>query len=557
MSNLICSIKNRSCFTILFFFIAVFSLSAFGKGELQEKKLNNLEWTLCITDFNVEGLPVTQSAIGVVVEKKLVDYFNGLDYKLRNIKEYDYYWNVLWMKSQNEVAKKIASKQADRDKLLFAGYANWRYKREIKKLNKEIEALQIELEDAELSDPALSILPRFTVSPDNLAGVFPQPPLKHGEYFFCQDKKADGFLQGKVSIYHERILVELSMWTVWTRSYSYTDTIIFSIEDIDLALHEFTAKLINSISGMEPASIIIRAQPSDASIVVDERFSGRGVTEMIDRTPGPVDVVIYAEDYDTVNTTLDLNEGERADISFSLNHIPVGTYNVTVNGKKGSAINDKSDENGSAEDGEKISDDVNNDKKKSAEAEKKSGNKKDDAAVYIGALYSGRTPLELSGSEGSNEAMAVETKSGKTSQIVFEIKDGSSFSLNPKAPPEIGRTEKARKGFYGALGRFWIGLPVAYMIMGFGNSYINTHNYAAASRNDMSHYDDAIRWGDIQTGAAIGLGALGLDVIIRFIIYIYQGNKEGSIFSKKPPSGTSSVDVPKKTDGNIQNSGGH
>ncbi|MDR2865014.1 MAG: PEGA domain-containing protein [Spirochaetaceae bacterium] len=486
----------RRIYTLLalFLFFLAARLLAADNEEAKKKEFRYIDWMLCVTEFDTSLLPPTQAAMGRTVEKELTAYLNGLDFKLRNAREYDYYWGAEWMNAQQEIAKKIAAKQTERDKLIFLDYTDWRYRREREKIDAEIQTLREQLENAELSSPNVARIPRFSVNENNINGIFPESPAQDNEYFFCKDNKLDGLLKGKISRYHERFLVEVQLWTVWTRSYSYKDTIVFSIEDMDTALREFASQLIDAISGMDYATVRVSAKPDNALIVVDGQLIGaHGKTEDIARTPGPVDITVYAQDHEPVTETVNLNEGEYADVLFELKSSPTGSYTVdTENGEQ--------------------------------------------ARVYQGGLFAGTTPLTLNGVVDSYGQISIQTEDKRTSQMIFQIKDKSSLSLDPKTPPPEDRVEKARKSFYGAFGRFWIGLPVGFILIGMSNTYINTYNIAPNTSGSGDHYDTAKTWINVQMGAFIGIGLLLADVLIRLTIYIYQGNRSGAILSEKPKS---------------------
>ncbi|MDR3301045.1 MAG: PEGA domain-containing protein [Spirochaetaceae bacterium] len=482
---------RTSAVVLCLFVLVSFStapLFAFGKGDTEKKELQEKNWMICLTDFDASELPPSQTVTSRVIMRQLINHLNGLDYKLRTTKEYDYYWTAAWLSAQSQIAKQIADKQSARDKLIFAGYTDWRYNQEKDKIDAEIELLRGQLDAVELTSPAISTIPIFTLAEENLTGTFPDPPAKSGEYFFCTAHKVNGFLSGKVSLYHDRFLVEVQLWTVWTRSYSYKDSIVFSIEDIDLALGEFASKLINSISGMESAELLVRAMPENAAIIVDDQFaSDKGKTKTIQRTPGPVEITVYAEDYVPATETIELNEGEHTDMTFDLTPIPTGAY--TIDTKTG-----------------------------------------EQASVYKGSEYAGTTPLTLTGPLGDYGQVSVQTEDDRSEQTIFQIVDNSKIILDPKIPPASDRIEKARKGFYGAFGRFWIGFPIAYILWSISGTFIATYN----ANPTVAQYDHAYAWNYVSVGAWIGFGILLTDVLVRFAIYIYQGNRPGAILPPKP-----------------------
>ena len=469
------------------FFTQTVLLFALGKADSSKRTIYNTDWTLCITQFDVSSLPQSRAALGGVVTRILLEKFEGMEYKMRKNGEYDYYWKAAWLKTQTEAAKKMAEKQAERDKLLFLGETGWKEKQQRKKLDKEIAALRTTLKEIEINSPNVSERPAFTVSKDNSTGVFPAAPMTGTEYALCSTQKADGLLLGKISDYYGRILVELQLWSVWTNTVSYEDRALFSIEDIDLALGEFSARLINAISGMVPATIVVNAKPDNAVIIVDDHHAGRGKSEEIDRTPGPVEVTVYAENHITATEKITLNEGERTEAEFELKQVPVDAVTIETTDK-------------------------------------------DAAKVYSGGLYVGPSPVTISGPLETYKQISVETKEGKTAQTLFQIQTPEqAITLRPTTPAPQGRTEKARKGLYGALGRFWIIAPLAFFSIGLSNSYADAFNLAPMQNRTPERRESATMWYNISIGCVIAAGVSLAEVVIRIFIYLYQGNKEGSI----------------------------
>ncbi|MDR2480911.1 MAG: PEGA domain-containing protein [Spirochaetaceae bacterium] len=508
----------RTSFAVFLFFIfSTGIMFPLGKSENKKQDILNTKWALCITQFDVSGLPPAQAAIGNVVMRKLVKHFASLEFKLRKTAEYDYYWKAAWLRSQSEMAKKIVDKQAQRDHLLYQNALNWNTKRKRNKIDKEIKELRAVFEETEIHSPSIWEKPVFSVADDNLMNNFPAAPAAGGEYYLCSDKKADGLLLGRVSIYHERILVELRLWTVWTRSVSYKDKILFSIEDIDLALDEFSAELINSISGMIPASIAVSAKPENAVIIIDDYHAGRGKSEVMERTPGPVEVTVYAENYVTSTEEINLTEGEYVEAEFDLKPIPVET--VIVETTSGETAN-----------------------------------------VYSGSLFAGVTPITLSGPLNKYKQISVETGAGKTAQSLFKIEtQDSTLKLNPVIPPEIGRTEKARKGFYGALGRLWLIGPLAFLTAGISNSYTFSYNLAQSNRTP-DKLNAQRMWFYTAGGLGVLTGIVVVEFFVRLGIYLYQGSKESALFRqnqnnaifKQPENdGTEPFDMSEEAGGRI------
>jgi DNA-binding winged helix-turn-helix (wHTH) protein len=488
---------------ILLISLLTFPIIAYAAGKAAAIDYKEKNWTLCVTAFDSSKLPSAQSVTSETIQRIITNNLQSLDYKLRSTGEYDYYWSVAWLAAQNVEAKKLAAKQQERDRLYFQGYSAWRYKREIKRVDGEIEVLRQALENAELSSPNIATIPHFAASSDNLKGIFPAPPAKGREASFCKSQNVNGFLRGNASIYHGRLLVEVELWTVWSRSYVYKDNVIFSIEDIDQALYEFSTRFINTISGMEYSVLVVKADPSDSIIIVDDKYiSNNGQSGEIHRTPGPVEINVYAKNHEPQSETVNLYEAGRTEIGFTLYPIPQGSFTVTT--KKGEKAN-----------------------------------------VYQGAMFVGQTPLTLTGPLDGFGQISIETEDNnkgeyRTAQTIFQIEDKTSVKIAPKKPAPTDRIEKARKRFYGAYGRLWIGLPVALMLLGVSESYVNAFNSVDWDKYPDLYdekYPTAVFWSrTMPISAGIGIGVLAADVIIHLILYVYQANRSGAILIQKDKS---------------------
>ncbi|MDR0526495.1 MAG: PEGA domain-containing protein [Spirochaetaceae bacterium] len=498
----------RFCIRLFFicacFFVAGTAFSL-GKIEKTPERINPV-WTLCVTEFDVSRLPKSRAATGGVITRQIVNRFDGLKFKLRPVNEYDYYWQAAWLREQSAAAKQIIAKQAERDKLIYSGEPDWKISAAQRRLDGEIKTLRVKFNEAELVSPNIASAPEFTVTKDNRAGNFPAPPRRGMELLLCSQQKSDGLLFGKVSEYHGRILVELRFWSLWAKEITYEDKALFSIEDMGIALDEFFARLINSISGIVPATIVVKAEPSNAVIIIDEHHAGRGKSEVVERTPGEVEVTVYAEDHVTATEKIKLDEGEQVEAEFTLKSLPSGEVEV---------------------------------KTKNEES----------AAIYSGALFMGETPNTLRGQIGHYKQINIETPSGGVAQTLFRIeKPESKITLIPKTPPPDGRIEKARKGFYGALGRLWIIGPAAFLSAGYSNLAVDAF-VSPYSNRTTEHFNNQQFWYNLSTGFMIATAAVGLEVLIRLGIYIYQGNRESAIFkSKNKAAAAKEPDAPSDTE---------
>jgi hypothetical protein len=485
-------VRNLS-FVFKFFlktFAAAFLLFAlvpavYGGGKTEEAAVESVskEWIFCVASFDVSALPVSRRIVGEVLALSLVSYLNDISYRIRMSPEYTYYESTAWLKARQEAGKRLAEKRNQRDELLFKGNAGWRYQKDIKTIDKEIAALQEAYAEAEAKIPVVEKKPDFRLTPDNLQGIFPQAPKPGGEYNFCVTQKADGLLTGRVSEYHGRIYLVIRVYAIYTRGVIYEDSVLFSSDDINAVIEEMGSRLTMALEGTPRASVAVTATPEDAVISFNRAFAGRGRVEEVERAPGQVEVRVSAPDYMPAEVTVDLFAEEFAELQINLT--PLGSSLILV---------DTPDYPG--------------------------------MAVYEGSLFIGKTPLELKLTTEYPEHISLETPEGHTASLIIPAGEKpENAALYPVVIPplEEGRLDKSRRGFYGAWGRFWIALPLAWMVTGVASTVINAYNYNQFRSREQYEEAQAYYWTGI--GLSVLAGGFALESVVRSIIYVYTSTK--------------------------------
>ncbi|GMO25528.1 MAG: hypothetical protein Ta2F_00850 [Termitinemataceae bacterium] len=501
-------------FFVGLFGFSIFSVPLYAKGAAQEIEPINKTWTLCVTEFDVSQLPQARQTVGSLVTRNIVINLVHTDQKLRRPDEYEYYRMYGAYNAEKDAAAKIVAKQTERDKLLYQGLSDVQYKKGLKKTDDELEKLRKNYNQARLVPPIVEIEPEFNITKNSGDVELPAAPITGSEYIFCKTQKADGFVSGKITEYYGRFYVQIALWTISERKYSYLDSVIFSVNDLTNAVTELTNRLIDEITGMKSSGIRIKATPENAVIVIGDYFAGRGEAQVLNFTPGDVDISIYAENHETTNATITLNENELADISVDLAAAPLSNYSVDIK--------------------------IEPDSKREQRKKEKAGIVEDEltgeetAAVYEGSYYKGQTPIDLMGITGDVRQYNVITKDNKTAQTIFKIAD-DALILKPKTEPKEGRTEKARRKFYGAYGRFWITLPFAILTNNMYKKYYNEavriHSVDSEYGYGMMDKSTTMLW---VTRGFWGLaGAFLAETLTRMVIYIYQANKATNPISVK------------------------
>jgi hypothetical protein len=185
--------------------------------------------------------------------------------------------------------------------------------------------------------------------------------------------------------------------------------------------------------------------------------------------------------------------------------------------------------------------------------------------VYQGSLYVGVTPFTLQLPRNQFSYISVETQEGRTGSAAYRdndivrgrvrfdrINDTTGMAaFNTKVPisPEEKRVDKARRGFYGAYGAFWVVLPVALLAAGVAGAYIEANNYVASYTiyDDYDKrkkiYDDAITANRIRIAATITWSTALAATFFQIGRYLYVSGGDSTPIVKAPPKKTNDENV--------------
>jgi len=508
---------------IFFLSIIIFSVSpglyAFGKKQIEsETEPVNTEYVFCITSLDTSALPPARQAIGDTVVKILANSFNNLDFRFRGEAEAAFYREQDWARSRAAAARLLQTRRNERDLLLYRGDPAWKYRKSLKAVNEQIQKLEEELASIDASTPNVEKKPEIRLTDGNINGIYPMAPDPGGEYLFCIGQNSDAFLTGSLSEYHQRLYLELSIYTLHTGSYSYVDSVLFSSDDFSEAMDEVAIRLAVAVSDILPAGILVQVTPQDAIASIDGSFAASG--EYITHSPGDVEIAVRADNYVPLVFPLTLNPGELAELFINLTPLGYSSFEVAVPDYPGSL-------------------------------------------VYRGGLFIGETPLALRIPGTEFSYISVETRQGEIGSVVFYgdeivkgraslIRSGESqagrsaiFSTNVPVSPEEKRVERARRGFYGSYGAFWFILPASLLTAGIAGNYILANNYAVTQRtyeDDMEMfnrlYSSAITAQKVQRAA---YGILGVSLGVTFFQifrYLYVSGADATPIVKDTGTGT-------------------
>ena len=485
--------KSRAVFLILIFLFLSALLFARGAQDAEtEIKTQNDEWILCVTDFDTSSLPPNKLIAAGVIARKIVERISAINYRTRISPEYAYYESYAWARARSVAAKALSAKVEERSQQIYRGEPDWRYSQNIAKIDAEIEKLRAALEEVENSAPLINREPIFKLTSGNLNFTFPSAPDSGSENRFCSAQKADAFLAGSVIDFHGRFYLSVKLYTVYTRSFVWEDSIIFSHEDLDNAIDEVTRRLLVVLSGNRPAAVAIKAEPQETLLLINMSFAGRGETGILEHLPGTVTVTASAPNHESLSFETELSPGELTEIKINLKQIEYGDVEISGDLK---------------------------------------GN------VYHGALYVGEAPLTLRLPVGRMEYIEFEAENKQRGTIVFEMPDASSLTRMPvrTGPPlKGGRVDRARRQYYWAWGATWVtGIAAWILYQNFvsANAAVNYNFYQTGSYNQQ-FYNDNMRMYDISNGALIAVSVVAVYDLFQLGRYLYIANKGSTPVSR-------------------------
>jgi hypothetical protein len=512
----------RKCaFRILLVFLLLGSrdgLFAFGRKQaVEEKEPINTGWTLCITAIDVSAMSPSWQTAGDTVARSLTAALQNLDFRFRGNEESAYYMNYALSKSRSKAADALIKKRNERDLLLFKGDPSWKYEKDLKAADEAIIKLEEDLAKIEELASPIDAKPALTISQKNIDGVFPEVPKQGLEYRFCADEKIDAFLTGDMIEYYGRIYLTIKMYTLFTNSYSFEDSILFSPEDFNGALAEISTSLAAAVSEIHPSAIIVHAVPPEAMVLVNGSYVGQGDIDMLIRSPGEAEIAVYADNYTPVEASYLLNSGELTELFINLTSLGRDAFFTDTPGSPGSR-------------------------------------------VFLGSLYVGETPLTLELPRSQYAYISVETGEGEIGSVIvrdnapvrnrtlFRRKEAMEGTADFMTAFPVSEEEKqvgnARNKFYRYYGAFWLILPATLLAGGIAKTHIAANDYVIA--NNL-YAGDPERRQQIASKAAMGrvvrtgaYGIMGVSLGLTFFqIFKYlnvSGGDSTPLIKVKPKS---------------------
>lgn len=476
-------------FPLLIFYCSFFFSPLFASGNKDDEnaKLLNNEWILCITAFDTELLPPAQRIAGDVITRILVEKLQTINYRLRVSPEYAYYEGYAWRQSINATSKSLAQKMDERSLYLYRGEADWKYKRNLKKVDAEIEKLKENLAVKEAEKPLIDTEPVFVLSQASTGSARPAVPKPGTERRFCQTQKADAILTGKIMEFHSRYYVILKLYTLYNNAWVYEDEILFSMEDISSAVDEIASSLIAVISGAPAAVIAVQTTPSEANILINRNYAGRGAVPEREIPPGKITIEVAAEGYKPASAETKLLAGEQ--VAFEINLGPLLYSDVIVDAPSGTGVR-----------------------------------------MYNGALYVGEAPYTLRLPIDQLVYISMENRSGLAAKAVFLTPDmpdeTAAVSLELSKPPLSGQkaVNKSRGRYYWAWGISWITGVTAWVTAGVYNSQRD----ALPNSGDQAFLASTEAWHYVSIGTLAVFGVSLAYSIFEEVRYLYTASERAT-----------------------------
>ena len=504
----------RNRFIIVFLFALLFAgeaLFAFGKKQVEEEVIPiNQEWSLCITAFDVSKMSPSWQTGGDTLTRNLATAVQDLYFRFRGEEESLDYQQYALAASRSKAASSIQQKRTERDLLLYKGEPAWKYEKELLNLDEAILKLEENYKLIDESPPVVEQMPRLKLIQANINGQFPEAPEKGGEYRFCNTQKADAFLVGTLSEYYDRVYLDIKLYTRFTRSFSYEDSLLFSPEDFREISTEVSNRLVFAVSELTPSAVIVHTTPTDAMVMIDETYMGQGEIERRIRSPGETEIIARADRHIPASIPLELVTGEISEVFVDLTPLGLNKYEIDAPQRPGSK-------------------------------------------VFLGSLYMGETPMTLELPSSEYSYVSIETSAGEVGSAILRgntvVKGSPNFTkINDESGKvdfvtlfpglnEQKRVEKTRRGFYGIYGAFWIALPASLLVSGIAGTYIASKDYASSTGMTVSDKVSSLATaGNIAKMATYGvIGGTLAAVLFQAFRYIKASGGEAAPIFKAPP----------------------
>jgi len=462
---------------------------AVALGRAEEEKVqavvkSSKKWVFFVAAFDTADLPPSQRLIGELSAGRLKRAIEAVEVRKRSREEIETYADYADAEAREAAGKDLGEKRTTRAGLLYDGNADWKYGKELKKADAAVLSAEEKLREVEALRSRVEGEGAVTLSEKNAQGALPPPPKAAEVTLFCRENGLDALLTGSVEPYYGRMRLRMQLYSRFLRTGMYEDEVIFSSEDRETAFAELEGRLSAFIGGAVPAALSISTEPQEADIVVDGKLIGHGYVGPMEKRPAPTKIEASAPLYESAELTVELASDEHSKVSIALKPLEMEELEIEAVG--------------------------------TAEAK--------DVAVRLGALYAGNVPLVLSLPSGEMSYITVETGDGLGASAVVAEGGRLVLELKPLPGPAAKPVEKARRGFYGAFGRFSIALPIAFFMSGLALVYENAAIWSGDA--DMQEKGESTR--SIANAAVTVAVCFFAEAAVRFGFYIHAANERAT-----------------------------
>lgn len=482
----------------LIILIPLSTLSALGSQEKVEVETKVEKETsvvyICAVDTSL--LPPEQQIAGRRIVHSILQLVGQTPERTRTTVESALYRDRLWREQKQSAGKALADAWKERDSLIFKGYSKQKYESELQRVQESIRTLQEKQQYLANNPPLVASTATLMLHKDNQNGTFAAIPADGDKNRFCGERGIDLLINGSLKSFYNRWLFSYEVYRFVDDSILFSDSIAFSPEELDTIFNQVASSLYQVLSGSPTGAVKITTDPGLASIFVNNSFQGRGQTPVLEGPPGTLTVEITDSAFYPVEFSLEREAQSLSTATIVLE--PIARSALQIIGPEGQQLR-----------------------------------------LYINGLYGGAAPLNLTLPNKVNQTKD-SLKSLYSLQILAE--DGSDSETQPLpliisaqpgtitiseemiTPKPAHPVEKARKQFYGAFGRFWLALPVAFILNGVADTYSNSYTYSGnsdlLSRATTSYYS--------AQGAWVLSGLFLLESLYRLGSYVYIANTSSS-----------------------------
>lgn len=491
MPGTIRSIRTDPLFFLLVYvsilmFVPQF-LFGLGKSDMtkQVPKLEKSESVIYICDVDVSQMPAELQIAGGRIRSALIQTLTQIKERTRSSVETERYKETLWQEQKNAAAKALAEARTNRDMLFFKGYSKQKYELELAKITATITDLEKKYTHVMEQAPVITEKARLVMHKDMESGNVVPAPERETWKKFCLDRNIDLLITSSLRELFGRWVLSYSIYRSVDDRVLYSDTVAFAPEELETVLPNIASVLYQGLSGGPPGAIKISAQPDSAAIVVHEAVAGRGTSPILEGPPGELSISVTHPGYYPISFTLERTSYELRTASISLSPMALHVFEIMSPNEA-------------------------------------------PLAVYIDGEYRGKTPFAVELPRGFYSLYLVKDMDGNEQEsipIILETQTGT-LPIPDQYVQFRGEkpVEKARKQFYGAFGRFWIALPIAFLLNGIADTYIKSVNYGGSQDlidpATKLYYSAQVAW--LITGVFLG------ESLYRLGYYVYSANKGAS-----------------------------